>query len=199
MGPPVVYIEKEPFLIMVVAAIETFKRECLGYILGHKPTRKRNSFVITSAVAVQLATKRKNTEVQQSLLSVKNMIDGCFKKYPNLFKNLGDFHSHPEWGKHKSPADLSKRDSKAMVKEKIPISIIIAISSINKDRVLWQSSYDEGVKGSLGKYKFHVKAYRMVKNGDRKKNGDKKLTPQALVIRAPGAIKSLNRALIGYS
>lgn len=193
MGPPVVYIEKEPFLVMIVAAVETFKRECLGRFFGHKPTRKRNNFVVTGAVAVQLATKRKNMEVQQSLLSIKNMIDNCFKKYPNLFRNIGDFHSHPEWGKHKGSASLSKRDIKDMVKAGIPVSIILAISSINKDRVLWQNSSDGGIKGSLGKYKFHIKAYRMIKNGDGKS------VPQALVVRAPSAIKLLNRALVGYS
>lgn len=192
MGPPVVYIEKGPFLIIILASIETFKRECLGYIFGYKPTNKRNSFVITNAIAIQLAQKRKNSEVEQSKLSARN-IDGCCEKYPTLFRGIGIFHSHPEWGKHKGSADLSKRDIKAMVKEDIPISIIMAISSINKDRVLWQSSSDGGIKGSLGKYKFHIKVHRIVKNGDGKS------VPQALVVRAPGAIKLLNRALVGYS
>ena len=189
MDAPIVYIEKEPFLMMLLASIETFKRECLGYIFGYQPTKTRNSFIITNAAAVQLAIKRKNSEVKQSLLSAKN-IDSCCGKYPNLFRVIGDFHSHPEWGRHKGSAMPSKKDIKAMVDEKIKIGVIIAISSINKERILWQSASDGGIKGSLGSYKFHINVCRIVKDGDEKPMAE------CLDVQAPAAIKSLNGALV---
>ena len=187
MDPPVVYIEKEPFLNMVLASVETFKRECVGYIFGHKPTRERNSFVIISTAAIKLAKKRKNSEVEQTQLSGKS-IDDCFKKYPSLFRVIGDFHSHPEWGSCKGWALPTKRDLKNMEKEEL--SVIIAISSINKDRILWQSASDGGIRGSLSKYKFHFNVFRLVKKGG-------KLEEELLIVQAPAAIKALNRAL-GY-
>lgn len=188
MDPPIVYIEKEPFLNMLSASIETFKRECVGYIFGHKPSRKRNSFIITNAANIQLAKKRKNSEVVQSQLSKKNCED-LFKKYPSLFKVIGDFHSHPEWGKHKGVAMPSETDIKNI--ERGEISIIIAISTINKDRILWQNNNEGGVKGSLGNYRFDLNVFRIV----QKKDGSK--AEECLVINAPTAVKSLNRAL-GY-
>lgn len=188
MDPPTVDIEKEPFLDMLLAAIETFKRECVGYIFGYKPSRKRNSFIITNVVNIQLAKKRKNSEVVQSQLSRKNCED-LFKKYPSLFSVIGDFHSHPEWGRHKGVAMPSEIDIKNI--EQGEISIIIAISTINKDRILWQNNNEGGIKGSLGDYKFCLNVFRIVK----KKDGSK--IEECLVINAPAAMKSLNRAL-GY-
>ena len=189
MDPPIVYIEKEPFLDILLASVETFKRECVGYIFGYKPSRKRNSFIITNAVNIQLAKKRKNSEVIQSQLSKKNCED-LFNSYPSMFKVIGDFHSHPEWGRHKGVAMPSEIDIKNI--EQGEISIIIAISTMNKERVLWQNNNDGGVNGSLSNYKFCLNVFRIVKN----KDGSKK--EECLSIHAPAAIKSLNRAL-GYA
>jgi proteasome lid subunit RPN8/RPN11 len=190
MNVPEVYIEKEPFLIMLLASIETFKRECLGYIFGHGPIKGRNSFIISNAIAVQLAHKRRNVSIEQSQLSLRNMGE-CFIKYPGLYSVLGDFHSHPEWGSHKREPYLSDGDIEEMLTSKYPLAIVIKISSINKDRLIWQSASDGGVKGSLGKHKFHINVFRIGIDKNNKWSGE------CLTIQTPAAIKSLNRAL-GY-
>ena len=191
MDPPVVYIEKEPFLEMILASIETFKRESFGYIFGYKPSKTRNSYVITNTAAVQLARKRRNSEIEQSKLGERNM-KNCFSQYPTLFRVIGDFHSHPEWGSHKGDPRLSEADIADMVKTGYPLGIVIKISLVNKERILWQRASDGGIKGSLGNYKFHINVCRVVK--DREDNW----TDECMIIQAPAAIKSLNRAL-GYS
>ena len=190
MDPSTVYIEKEPFLEMILASVETFKRECFGYVFGYKPTKKRNSYVITSVMPVQLIKKRHNRAIEQSNLSVKNMIS-CLYKYPTLFPVIGDFHSHPEWGSHKRIPRLSEGDITDMVKSRSPLGVVIKISSINKERILWQRGSDGGVKGSLGDYKFHLNVCRIIEN-------EGGFTDECLIVNAPAAIKSMNRAL-GYS
>ena len=135
MDPPIVYIEKEPFRTMLLASIETFKRECLGYIFGHKPTNRHNSFVITDAVAVQLARKRKNKEVEQNKIGEERMKD-CFARYPSLFRVIGDFHSHPEWGDYTREPTLADDDIADMLETGYPLGIVIKILSINKERFL---------------------------------------------------------------
>lgn len=190
MDPPIVYIEKEPFLNMILASVETFKRECFGYVFGHKPSKGRRSYVITSITAVQLAKKRRNSEIEQSKLSENNM-KGCFLQYPTLYRVIGDFHSHPEWGSHKREAGLSEADIADMLKTGYSLGIVIKISSINKERILWQRASGGGIKGSLGKYKFHLNVCRIVKDGGN-------FVEECMVVHAPAAIKSLNRAL-GYS
>lgn len=190
MNPPVVYIEKEPFLLMVLSSVESFKKECFGFILGRKPTRIRNSFVITSIATIALTKRRRNKEVEQNKLSRKRTQD-YFQKYPSLFPIIGDFHSHPEWGPYKREPRLSDFDISDMEKEGLPLGVILKISSLNKERILWENAGDGGVRGSLGNYKFHVNACRVVKEGEQ-------LRDECLLLKAPAAIKSLNRAL-GYN
>ncbi len=190
IDPPIVYIEKEPFLAMLLASIDTFKRECFGYIFGYKPTKNRNSFVITSAGEVGLTKKRKNKEVDQSVASKKRM-KSCFEKYPALFRPIGDFHSHPEWGEYTREPGLSDSDIEDMIKDEIPLGVVIKILSINKERYAWERTSTGGFIGSLGRYKFYFNAFRVFVD----KEG--KAREQVLMIQAPAAIKALNRAL-GY-
>lgn len=188
MDLPVVYIEQEPMKNMVWSAVEVFNRECLGFVFGRKPSKKYNSFVIENAVNIQMATRR-NLEVKQSKTSSDRM-DAIIDKYGGLYPFIGDFHSHPEWRTHKRLADLSEDDVKSMKEDKICLSIIIKISSINKDRPIWGNVSGGGIQGSLDRYKFHINAFTML--GDFSSQNS-----VMLEIRAPAAIKSLNRAL-GY-
>lgn len=191
MDPPTVYIEKEPFLNMVWSAIESFNRECLGYMFGKCPTKDHNFFVVENAVNIQLARVRKNMEVQQSRAS-SNRTEGVVEKYGRLYPFIGDFHSHPEWHKRKRLAVPSEQDKKAMIQDNIKLSIIIKISTINKERLLWENISSGGVHGSLDKYKFHLNAFSMISDKSSKE-GDLRM----LEIRAVSAMKALNRAL-GY-
>lgn len=190
MNLPTVYIEREPFVNMVLASIETFKRECFGYVFGYKPNSRSNSFVITNVIAVQLAKKRKNTEIDQSKGSFDHMWE-CFNKYPHVYPLIGDFHSHPGWGKHHRSAEFSETDMNDMAKKNLGIGVVIKISSINKERILWESIPGGGVKGSLAGYKFHINVCRVVKDEGGNNVGE------CLPVDAHAAIKALNRAL-GY-
>lgn len=190
MDTPTVYVEKEPFLEMILASVETFKRECFGYVFGYKPSNKRNSYIITSVMPIQLTKKRHNGLIEQSDVSLRNMV-GCLYKYPALFPIIGDFHSHPEWGSHKRIARLSEGDITDMIRSGYALGVVIKISLINKERILWQRGSDGGIKGSLADYKFHLNVCRVIKN-------EEGFTDECLIVNAPAAIKSLNRAL-GYS
>lgn len=188
MDPPYVYIEKEPLLDMVLASIETFRRECLGLLFGRTPSRTRNYFHITNAVNIQLARKRKNKEIEQSKISEEKIREMC-GQYPRLYPLIGDFHSHPEWGQYRRVATMSDTDLEDMRKrrDELKVCLVVKISLINKERVVWEPASDGGIKGSLAKYKFHINAIRL--GGDDKE--------EILEIQAPSALKILNKA-IGY-
>src|SRR3989338_4867585 len=149
MDPPFVYIEREPFINMIRASIETFDRECLGDIGGRLPTRTRNYFHITNAADIQLAKKRKNSEIDQSKASRKRLKE-IDDQYPKLFRKIGDFHSHPEWRGHHRLPEMSDTDLEDMIKnrENLKVCIVIKVSRINKERVIWEPAGDGGVKGS---------------------------------------------------
>ncbi len=188
MDPPYVYIEKEPLLDMVLASIETFRRECLGLLFGRTPSRTRNYFHITNTVNIQMVRKRKNKEIEQNKTSAEKIREVC-SQYPNLYPLIGDFHSHPEWGRCRREATMSDADLEDMRKrrEELKVCLVIKVSLINKERVVWEPVGGGGIRGSLAKYKFHINAIRLI--GDDKE--------EILEIRAPSAIKALNKA-IGY-
>ena len=191
MNSPIVYIEKEPFLGMLLGAIDPFKRECLGYIFGKKPSRGDNSYIVESAVLVQSAQMRKNSEIEQSQLSLRRM-NAIFRDYKSLYPLIGDFHSHPEWGKHDGSPELTNKDI-ADMKEAEPgyLGIVIGVSTRERQPLLSWQTVGGYVKGSLSKYIFEVSVYVVTQK-------DGSLSPQRLKIAAPAAIKALNRAL-GYS
>lgn len=186
MDSPIVYIEKEPFLNMIIASIETFKRECLGLICGSVPTRSRNYFLIDYVITVQLAKKRKNSEVDQSRGS-KERMSAIFNQYPTLFNPIGDFHSHTEWGDIERFAKLTDTDIADMVKSSMSLCVLINIVTRGKEKMIWEPIHSGGIRGSLGKYKYQVNAIRLDKNEEQ----------EYLSIKADSAVKSLNHAL-GY-
>ncbi|OGN00126.1 MAG: hypothetical protein A3B91_01785 [Candidatus Yanofskybacteria bacterium RIFCSPHIGHO2_02_FULL_41_29] len=193
MRAPPVYFKREPFLNMLLAAVDPFKKECLGYIFGKKPTKKRNSFIVINAIPAQLVKRRLNSEIEQSEAGFTRM-DKLFSNFYSLYPVIGDFHSHPEWGLHKGSSHVSQKDIEGMRKEmkKISLWVVISISSRMREKVVfWQCQDDGGVRGSLGRYLFEIKAYCMSGNG---RPSEQKPIP--LTIYAPTAIKALNRALI---
>lgn len=192
MDKPLVYFGKDALLDMICTAVEVFKRECIGLVRGHKPTRARYYYSIEHIVPISLTSERTNSGVQQSKLSFKNLDMGLINQYPQLFKVIGRFHSHPEWGRHKRhslPSDADKRD---LIESGLPLEIIINISSLNKERVLWESVSGGGIRGSLGKYKFGIKAFELTRN---RESGEYDV--EMLSIEAQDALRAFNRTL-GY-
>ncbi|MDO8504585.1 MAG: Mov34/MPN/PAD-1 family protein [Candidatus Liptonbacteria bacterium] len=184
MNSPEVYVEKEPFFNMVLAAIETGKRECLGIVFGRKPGRNRNYFHVTNATAIQCVRRRSNKEVEQTDLSSKNIAPLLASGSPMRF--LGDFHSHPDWGGHKAPFGMSEGDVKNMADAGNYLEFIILISSVDKERGPWEALSDGSVRGFLTKRSIGLSVY-MLQDVDGKKK------PIKLRINAPSAIRALNR------
>lgn len=186
MDPPIVYIEKEPFLNMLIAAADTFRRECFGYFFGKKPSRIRNMYIIKNAIAVQGTIKRANTEVRVSK-GCHERLDRIFSKYPSLYSGIGYFHSHPEWGSIPGSHEMSDGDICEMAKSDSEIAVVLKISSRKRERLDWVSKPDGGMRGSYGDYVVDVNVYRLIKDGSDN-------IPESLQIISPASIKSLNRA-----
>lgn len=186
MSMPTVHIRREAFLNMIMAATETFKRECLGILFGHSPARNRNNFLITNAVPIQCVRIRLNSEVDQSKKSVE-ALHKLFGKAEKIYRPLGDFHSHPEWGQTLGGPELSESDIKNMIYQETKLEIVIVISSRKRGFILWETQPDGSIKGSLSKFNYHFNAYTLIKDEEEK------LVPQKLQIVAPLALRALNR------
>ena len=183
---PKVHVNKEAFFVMAWAAVETFKKECLGLLLGYGPTELYNYYLITGATPFQSVRRRSNTEVIQSERGF-DRLNRFFSELKSMkTQYLGDFHSHPEWGERKPFVDMSDIDIKSMSDEGHNLEIIIGISSRRKGQIVWEVLPDGSVKGSIDRYNFHFNAYTLV--GPKKKGA-----PQRLQIVAPSALEALNR------
>jgi proteasome lid subunit RPN8/RPN11 len=174
---------------MIWSALEVFKKECMGFILGFKPNKNNKNYFVTEACPYQSLRRRKNTEVELSQRTWERFDRLFFQKLVEIFpKCLGDFHSHPEWGTLKPSGELSDRDVEGFIKSGVDLEIVISISSRKKGHVLWESLPDGSVKGSFDGRNFELNAYTLVEG----EGGIK--VPQRLQIRARQAIESLNRA-----
>lgn len=184
--PANVHIKKEPFLEMLSAATETFRKECLGWAFGSRPNANRKHYTITHIHHISRTRVQKNTEVQ-SHASSDRRLKKLFAGAPALYSPLGQFHSHNEWGRYPASPCMSDADIKSTIIEKTDIEIIIVVSSRKKGGAPWQVDPDGSITGSLGKYNFHFNIYTLVDAGPEK-------VPEKLHVVAPEAIRALNRA-----
>ena len=186
MDSPTVYVEREPFLNMLIASVDTFKRECFGYFFGLKPTRKKNAFFIQNVFAVQSTIKRANTEVRVSKGCLQRL-DRIFSKYPGLYPSLGYFHSHPEWGSVPGSHEMSDIDITEMANSDSEIAVVLKIASRKRERLNWVSKADGGMRGSYGDFVIDFNVYRLLTEDDQR-------TTESLQVNAFSVLKDLNKA-----
>lgn len=193
---PTVYIEREPLLSMVFAAVELFNRECLGYLFGYSSGKPTNYFIITNAVQLAAVVRRTRCGVHQSKRACKR-IGGLIEKAPKLFPYLADFHSHPHPKMWRGSSGLSEEDRKSMTDAE-EFCIIIALSP-RGERLLEWTMRDDGtrLRGSLGRFDVHFTAHRVVRDDEKKPVKDEQgiqQTERLPLQVAKATLNALNRA-----
>jgi len=154
-----VYISESAFLGLLVSAIEVFKKECYGLLLGH---RDKEMFIVDHAVACQKA-ERHSSWVKAKEKSYKKVVK-FFENLPNLYI-IGDFHSHPKDG---GPM-LSSEDIEGMVESEV--YIVIDIKEKNKDK--WWGYNDDGtLSGTTDNYFLKIAAYYLNNSTGKPKSAD---------------------------
>jgi proteasome lid subunit RPN8/RPN11 len=146
-----VYISKDAFWGLLVSAIEVYKKECFGFLIGY---RDANSvFIVEHALSFQSA-RRYNTGVIENKRSVRRI-----KKFVSNIPPLtlvGDFHSHAGWGYLKGVPTPSDQDILEM--EHNAIYIIIEVNDKRK-AVPWNYNGDGTLSGTTDEYYFKLVAY----------------------------------------
>lgn len=192
MDAPFVRIERQSLLTMLLAAVETYDRECYGITYGHKPTRRRNYYHISVAIPRQRVIRRTSAEVVTSDRA-DNRVEAFTASSGKLYlRQVGDFHSHPAHagGARTLCASVEDvRDMKSKDGRRRPVGIIINIIRRGKRNAPWRRlNHRTRLRGSLGGFTFDVMAYHIVGEGID-------AAPEALVIRiAPSVRRALNKA-----
>ena len=152
-----VYLSDKAFLGLVLSAIETYKRECMGTLLGYNTC---NRIVVEYAIPYQIA-ERKPSGVEVSLKR-ESRIKEILPKVCQL-EHVGYFHSHTQWGQKMAETKLSEIDVRDMVPTKI--EIVVAVND-SKKRITWNTSASgKELYGTIGRYYLKLACYYKTKDG----------------------------------
>src|SRR5438094_7139021 len=99
-----VYISSNAFWALLISAIEVYKRECFGLLLGY---RDNNNYIVEHAISYQTANRR-HTSVEKNGRASRR-IEKVLADLPHL-SVVGDFHSHTGWGDLKGVGNLCTQD-----------------------------------------------------------------------------------------
>jgi hypothetical protein len=151
-----VFLSDKAFIGLVLSAIEVYRSECLGSLLGYN---MQNRIVVDYVIPYQSA-KRKPTEVEPNWKR-ESRVQEILPKLIQL-RHVGYFHSHTQWGKEKVSAELSGKDKEGMIP--MQIEIVVAVSASKRKTNWYQSGKD--LCGSIGKYHIRLACHYKRKNGE---------------------------------
>ena len=115
-----VYISANAFWALLVSAIEVYKKECFGILLGYRDSS--NIYIIEHALSHQTA-RRMHGSVEKNRRASKR-IQSFLDSIPHL-SLVGDFHSHTAWGELKGVGNPSQQDITDMTPENISVILVV--------------------------------------------------------------------------
>src|SRR5437868_3519230 len=122
-----VYISSNAFWALLISAIEVYKRECFGLLLGYRD--QPNIYIVEHAISYQTAYRR-HTSVEKNGRASRRM-EKFLSNLPHL-SLVGDFHSHTGWGDLKGVGNLSTQD----VMDMVPGNLYLILTANDKRRTI---------------------------------------------------------------
>ncbi|MDI6851814.1 MAG: Mov34/MPN/PAD-1 family protein [bacterium] len=154
-----VVIEPPAFLSMIVSAVETYKLENYGLLLGYK---LNYGYVIEHAIPI-VSAKRSPFSVELNRKRERRVIE-IIKNLQMGLEIIGDFHSHT--GLKNLPAEAVPSPDDLDTMERGKVYIIISVNeSPFKSQAFSKWSYlneGTGIKGTVWGLNIEVKAYELV-------------------------------------
>ena len=146
-----VYISANAFWALLISAIEVYKKECFGLLLGYRDSS--NIYIVEHAISYQTANRR-HTSVEKNGRASRR-INRFLANLPHL-SLIGDFHSHTGWGDLKGVGNLSSQD----IYDMAPENLYIIITANDKRRSsAWQYNGDGALSGTVDEYHFKIGGY----------------------------------------
>ncbi len=150
-SPMEVYISANAFWALLISAIEVYKKECFGLLLGYRDSS--NIYIVEHAISYQTANRR-HTSVEKNGRASRR-INRFLANLPHL-SLIGDFHSHTGWGDLKGVGNLSSQD----IYDMAPENLYIIITANDKRRSsAWQYNGDGALSGTVDEYHFKIGGY----------------------------------------
>ncbi len=155
------YLSLPAFLSIVSSAIETFKKETIGYLIGVKG---ENKYVVEYAIPYQTAESG-FAHVTVDLKRVER-VNSILKSLGEGLEYIGEFHSHTAFGETKAYTIPSAEDLFTTVPGEL--NIICAVNS-KKRYVKWYEDKRGVLIGTVDEYRIEIGGYFVKKPAVGKK------------------------------
>jgi proteasome lid subunit RPN8/RPN11 len=167
------YISQNAFWGLLISAVEVYKRECFGLLIGYRDRRGTDeSFIVEHAVPFQSAGRKHKGVVSNP--RAHKRIERFLANIPHL-SVIGDFHSHTMWGYSRAASHPSETDLQGMA----PDNVYIIVSVNDRLRVVpWNYNDDGSLSGTTDAHHFRLTAYTV--NGAREPKRTPILCPYAI-------------------
>jgi len=155
------YISQNAFWGLLISAVEVYKRECFGLLIGYRDHRgPKDMYIVEHAVAFQSARRKHKGVVSNP--RAHRRIERFLRAVPHL-SVIGDFHSHTMWGYSRAASHPSDTDLAGMVPESV--YVIVSINDRLRE-VPWNYNDDGSLSGTTDDHYFRLTAYTVTKSKD---------------------------------
>lgn len=151
-----VHISEMAFTSMVLAALEAFKKETYGLLLGQRTHR---GLVVQFAVPYQTADR--HTSWVQRNEKAHDRMEKFLENFHHM-SLIGDFHSHIERRGQKALCRLSSIDTKAL--QANDVGIVLALNARQKYQP-WKVTRDGFLSGTVDDFFVKLGAWTRSNNG----------------------------------
>ena len=111
----IAYISQNAFWGLLISAVEVYKRECFGLLIGYRDRRGgEEMYIVEHALPFQSAGRKHRGVVSNP--RAHRRIERFLRNIPQL-SVIGDFHSHTMWGYNRAASRPSDTDLEGMTKE----------------------------------------------------------------------------------
>ena len=160
----ITYISQNAFWGLLISAVEVYKRECFGLLIGYRDrSGTEEMYIVEHALPFQTAGRRHRGVVSNP--RAHRRIERFLESIPQL-SVIGDFHSHTMWGYSRAASRPSDTDLQGMA----PENVYIILSVNDRLRVVpWSYNDDGSLSGTTDDHYFRLTAYKVAASGEHRR------------------------------
>lgn len=145
------YLQLPAFLAIISSAVETFRRETIGYLIGLKA---ENKFRVEYAIPYLTA----ESGFAHTTIDLKRAerINAILKNFSEGLEFIGDYHSHTVFGRSEATVKPSTTDLATTSAGEL--NLICAVN-LKKRAVSWHENQQGNLVGSVGEYHIEIGGY----------------------------------------
>jgi proteasome lid subunit RPN8/RPN11 len=155
------YLSQNAFWGLLISAVEVYKRECFGLLIGYRDRKgPKEMYIIEHAIPFQTAGRGHRGVVSNPRAQTR--LERFLRNIPQL-SVVGDFHSHTMWGYSRAASNPSDTDLEGMKAENV--YVIVSINDRLRE-VPWNYNDDGSLSGTTDDHYFRLTAYTMTASGE---------------------------------